>query len=867
MTSNKNDDEIFGISQKNMRQDILLFKEEVLKDIKAVQKQFSNKFAKMEDLLKNQINIYETKVNTFEQRIKNLSDLISSDRTIIQKIEELVKFKEETKDKILTDSIRITNIESDYKLNIKNIEKILSSSVIYPGLIGYCGRFNSFHDYMDFVLNQISDLNSFKEKSLVDLTPYKKKIDESLEYIKLQVNHIISSANEFTIKSVNDCEQRMKSLIQLYDDRLQDTRVENAHYSIGLEKRSENLSILIKDMHELKRDIIKQFKEEVSNVKVDQRTLLRLITSYKKEFGIIKDKFIQLSDFIRDVRFRVNIGSDAQKKEFVSMSKKLGSSYKEISGRKTKNNKAETYELNKKYLNNNFDFLDSPNNNNQNIYHSNTFNFKRKSSLMGGSFKFSNTVINNFENSNNPKEEIKSKKSKDKSNLNKYITNFENKENDILNYKDNKKNFMRRNTTVSLPNKFNKDFSYFNQKNVNNLLNNDLFDAKKVNEENSIYSSNSNSEDKSKSDSKEKEKRKNEPSNKKENKEKSREIIKEEDENNMSEIAESSHNKLKFNKEKIISKKENITSKIINNKNTNENNDNKSSENIKDNDKDQKKEENNNIILKNEIEVVNDRKIEEKNNYKDIRENPINKDNDKQKVNIKNKNYSAKIINKKEKTVKPQTNQNELLEKLNKENERNNTISIININEMFMKNDIINRRIKFINSPTNYLFTLSLEKNFIKKNKEYEKRQSIKNKSNPSFLSKYNKIGIDSTTFNNIEKIDSKNNKTNRRYFEKYDTEGFIFEKSGQGYKTYSNFPKLGLDIPNLKKKINSKIIHADNTSIKKINEITNNFLNQKITKLNINKDSNISNNSKNNIPSTFILKNQITKSNDIYKK
>ena len=29
----------------------------------------------------------------------------------------------------------------------------------------------------------------------------------------------------------------MKSLIQLYDDRLQDTRVENAHYAVGLEKK------------------------------------------------------------------------------------------------------------------------------------------------------------------------------------------------------------------------------------------------------------------------------------------------------------------------------------------------------------------------------------------------------------------------------------------------------------------------------------------------------------------------------------------------------------------------------------------------------------------------------------------------------
>ena len=94
---------------------------------------------------------------------------------------------------------------------------------------------------MDYVLNQINDFNDFKERKVLDLAPYKKKIEETLEYIKLQIDHIISSSNQFTIKSVNDCEQRMKSLIQLYDDRLQDTRVENAHYSIGLQKKSEVL--------------------------------------------------------------------------------------------------------------------------------------------------------------------------------------------------------------------------------------------------------------------------------------------------------------------------------------------------------------------------------------------------------------------------------------------------------------------------------------------------------------------------------------------------------------------------------------------------------------------------------------------------
>ena len=953
MSSNKNDDEIFGISQKNIRQDILLFKEEVLKDIKIVQKEFSNKFSKMQDLLKDQINIYESKVNTFEQRIKNLSNLVSSDRSIIQKIEELIKFKEETKDKILTDSIRITNLESDYKVGIKNIEKILSSSVIYPGLIGYSGKFKSFHDYMDFVLNQISDLNSFKEKNILDLAPYKKKIDESLEFIKLQVNHIISSSNELTIKSVNDCEQRMKSLIQLYDDRLQDTRVENAHYSIGLEKRSEELSRLIKNMYDIKNDIYKKFKEEVSNVKGDQRTLVRLFTSYKKEFGVIKDKFIQLSEFIRDVRFRVNIAPDVQKKEFISMSKRLGLNNKDNSDRKYKSNRVETYELNKKYLNNNFELLDSSYNNYQKKYHSNTFNnLKRKSLQVTNSYKFTNKVISKFENSNNPKEETKNKKSSNNSSnklisINKNITNFDNGENDFNN-KSDKKNLMRRNTTISLSNKFNKDFSESNPKNFNNILNNDIFNSLKVDEEDSIYSSQSYSEDKSKSDRKDKEKNKNDPTNKKENIKKPQEIIKEEDENNMSEIVEDHNNNIKLIKENTVSKKEIITSKIINNKNSNVNNDKKKDEKTKDdNDKEQKqiKEENikenkenetikkkieaanenineknkndtnnnekplnkDNIEIKNSEKPINKDNIEIKNNEKPINkdnintknnEKPINKnnidiknnekhinkdyldiknnekrnaykENEKKILNPKNKTFSAKLFIKKEKNIKLQVNQNELPEKLNKDNERNNTISIVNINEMFMNNDNKpNKRIQFINSPSNNYITLSVENNYLNQNVAYERNHSLKNKSNPSLISKSNKITIESTSLNNIDNITSKNNKINRRYFENFDTDGLnAFEKSGQAYKTFSNFPKLGLDGHNAKTKINTKVIQLDNKNNKNLSEIAQNFLNKKIKKINLNKDINFYSHSKKNFTSALLIPKQITKYNNIYKK
>ena len=216
--------------------------------------------------------------------------------------------------------------------------------------------------------------------------------------MKIQVDHIINSANAFTIKKINDSEQRTKSLIQLYDDRLQDTRVENANYAIGLEKRSEELLRQIKNVYEIKIEINKKIKEELTSNKGDQQKLMKLFNYYKKEFTQIKNKFIQLSEFIRDVRFRANIASDSKKQEFLEMSRKLNSSNSKFGH---KNSaliiKADTFDLNKKELNNNFDTLDSPfsNSNSNNKYNTHTYKYSKRNSVQMGNYQ--NKVINKFE--------------------------------------------------------------------------------------------------------------------------------------------------------------------------------------------------------------------------------------------------------------------------------------------------------------------------------------------------------------------------------------------------------------------------------------------------------------------------------------
>ena len=872
MASSKNVDEILTLSPMAIRQDILLFKEEVLKDIKVVTREFSMKFSKMEDLLKEQIKAYENKVTTFEQRIMNLSNLISSDRSLVQKIDELIQFKDETRDKLITESIRLTNVESDYKVNLKNIENVLSTSVIYPGLIGYTAKFKTFHDYMDYVLKQISDLNLFKEKSIVDLVPYKKKIDDGMEFIKLQVNHIINSSNEYTIKSVNESEKRMRALVQLYDDRLQDTRVENAHYAIGLEKKSEDLSRLISNVHDVKADIYKKLKDEVNNMKGDQRQVLRLFTGYRKQFNLIKDKFTQLSEFIRDVRFRANIAPDIKKREFVNIAKQLdfndinhniNNNANSISNNNTLNSKngrgnilrSETFDLNKRLLSNTFENFELPPTEKKNKLYSNTFGKSKRNSLQ--------ISLNSF--SNNLKEDSKNypyMKSNTKKGI--YVDFEKDFDNSMV-----KKTFSRRNTAaVIVPKKYNKDFNenvpkntYQNQNITSNI---DFYNYRKEKElqkekekeENLDFSSGTSSEEDNKENNDMGQNQRKISFQKENKKQKNHYVIKEEDENNNSEISEdnqkqNSNVKEKYNADKEKSEKDkNITknSKMnspnnsINKKEEKLNDDEKSNhkENLNKENKDNKEnieykkkdskenKENKDINKEKELEKPKIKKIKNLSN-----ENLINtiknlKSKDKNANNIKiiknDKNMPQMINNyNKEKIIKSQDNK----EKIKKEPERNKTVSIININDMFMSK--LTELNPFFNNTTSNFYMASSQDNSLKKQKPITARQHPKNKNNPSII-KSNKIIIDSN---------SKNNIFNKKFNEEMDN-GNYQEKSNKLYKTYSNFPKKGLD-NNLegKTKLNSKVIYLNNSKGKKGNEIANSFLNKKIKKINLINDFN----------------------------
>ena len=313
-------DPILSRASNLSKNDILIFKNETLKDFKEAQKKISDKYKNLDLEIKEKLESYEKRINTYENKIIELSNLINTDKTIRDKVETLMEFKEKVDDKMLTEQIRLDNCRNDLNSNIDRIDQILKDSVIYPGVIGGISKYKTFHDLIDYVLTQCSQNLTFREKSILDFKGYKTKLENIISSFNTQINTLLNTTSEYTKTSVKELEDKIKSIFNVYDDRLQDTRIENANYAIGLERATEALKKELEHLEIIKKELYEKVDSGILEVKNDNTRVVKLFTGYKRNFHVMQHKFNQLSDFIKDIRFRINLKEDVKRREYSHMS-------------------------------------------------------------------------------------------------------------------------------------------------------------------------------------------------------------------------------------------------------------------------------------------------------------------------------------------------------------------------------------------------------------------------------------------------------------------------------------------------------------------------------------------------------------------
>ena len=303
LSSSNNNNNNFDLKtsiQNSLQKDILYFKDDILKDIKTMENNLNSKISKNTNEFQEFLEKNKTIIEILQTKITEINNKISNSNFNNEKIEKFFEFKEHAENNIYNIDIKLNNLYNEYQTTIYKYDKILSDSVIYPGLIGPNNKLKTFHNFIDFCMKEITSLNNFKERSFFDLKEYKTQIENlGKNFVKFQKEVMNNNINYINLKLVEN-EEKFKQLLSIQDKHIFDVRLENSKFSLDLTNQSKNLINEWKKISNIKQELNEKLNDEINKFKKEIEIISKKYENEKNEFDLIKEKFNKLNDLIKE---------------------------------------------------------------------------------------------------------------------------------------------------------------------------------------------------------------------------------------------------------------------------------------------------------------------------------------------------------------------------------------------------------------------------------------------------------------------------------------------------------------------------------------------------------------------------------------
>ena len=189
------------------RNDLMYFQNEVLSDLKKLENKINIKLEKSLEQMQIKLDSSEEMFNLLSNRITEISNLISQINTNNSQITSLVKYKSKSEEEISILETRINLLEKDLSNTKFNFEKLIQSSLTFPGIVGEGGKFLNFKVFIEYVNKSLINLNNFKDINTIDFKNYKEKLENLISQFKIKFDVVQNKCMEYSNNKFTEFEK------------------------------------------------------------------------------------------------------------------------------------------------------------------------------------------------------------------------------------------------------------------------------------------------------------------------------------------------------------------------------------------------------------------------------------------------------------------------------------------------------------------------------------------------------------------------------------------------------------------------------------------------------------------------------------
>ena len=305
------------------KSDLMFFQNDILSDIKRLEQSFNNKITALSQTFDQKITDNESKYNKLSDSINELVSIYATRKHDNEKIEQLLDMRSKLSEQIQDCKNQITFLSRNFDNAVFKYDRIVSDNLEVPGIVGSAigAKFRNLKLFIEFIFGELKNFKLFKDQQILNTKVYKEKLENLIKKIEIGLK-------EVSEKATNICSQKFTEYEKIMDDRCKITeeivlqqKIENSKYALDLINKTKELQIQWDKIEKIKDEIDEMFHNELKKFKAEVENNTRIFTLNQNDFKVLKQRFTQLCEFIKDVRFQKNLTT--KNGEFRKMAKKI----------------------------------------------------------------------------------------------------------------------------------------------------------------------------------------------------------------------------------------------------------------------------------------------------------------------------------------------------------------------------------------------------------------------------------------------------------------------------------------------------------------------------------------------------------------